>query len=285
MIHVLYHSHCFDGFGAHYAAWKKFGNNAQYHAVNYNQPVPDGVEDEVYILDFSYPRDVLETLRSRCKTLVVLDHHHTAKEALEGFPGATFDMDQSGAVLAWKYFHPGTSVPRVLQLIQDGDLWKFELPGTKALRAALPLLKFEVESLDLLAKDDTAGQVALSRFLEKGNSILQLEDVEILSRVPSKVRVVRLFGFKCGCINVDTLISRTGDAIVHSKELGCDMALMFGVHGPDKVALSFRASKETDVDVSVVARKFSGGGHKKAAGARCTLEELSQILDGCWPTE
>jgi oligoribonuclease NrnB/cAMP/cGMP phosphodiesterase (DHH superfamily) len=285
-IHVLYHSHCFDGFGAHYAAWKRFGDKAQYYAVNYGQKLPEAVQrakdkDEVYILDFSYSRDVLEELRSRVKTLVVLDHHHTAEKALEGFPGATFDMNQSGAVLAWKYFHSDTEVPQILELIQDGDLWKFERRSTKALRAALPLLKYDVKELDRYVQSWDF----FCELIEQGNAILALEDIEIAARVPKLVKEIKLHGLTCGCINVTTLVSRTGEAIVNNPDLNCDMAMMYSIRSDNEVSLSFRSSTSKDIDISLIAQKFNGGGHKRAAGGRCTLKELESILDGTYEAE
>ena len=144
-VYVLYHANCFDGTGAKFAAWKRFGDAAYYIPVQYGKPFPDmvklGPETDVYILDFSYPRDFLEELHSKVHKLVVLDHHKTAQADLAGLDYAKFDMNKSGAVLAWEYFHPGKVVPDMLRLIQDGDLWKFEFAETKALRAALPLLE------------------------------------------------------------------------------------------------------------------------------------------------
>ena len=51
---VLYHDDA-DGFGAAWAAWRKVGDAARYHAVNYGWPAPDcrGIK-LLYILDFCY---------------------------------------------------------------------------------------------------------------------------------------------------------------------------------------------------------------------------------------
>jgi len=324
-IFVLYHANCFDGFGAKYAAWRKFGNNAEYIAVNYGQPLPNisGIttlskvavgeryqfealslvktedsettpintgfveiprspnsivttEVDVYILDFSYPRDVLEELRKRVRTLVVLDHHKTAQEDLKGLDYATFNMNKSGAVLAWEYFHPDKDVPSILLDIQDGDLWKFERPNTEKIRAALPLIKFDLLSLHSCAmyEDD------YEWLLGQGESILTSENVEISHRVPKHVHKTTLYGYSCGCINCTTLISKTGSAIVNDETLRVDVALMYQIIEDGKVLLSFRAAKDNDVDVSVLAKEFGGGGHAKAAGGRCYLKTLQNILDG-----
>ena len=51
---ILRHGNCSDGAGAAYAAWKKFGDSAEYVEVHYGNPPPDVTGREVYILDFSY---------------------------------------------------------------------------------------------------------------------------------------------------------------------------------------------------------------------------------------
>ena len=94
MIYVLYHSPCIDGFTAAYAAWTKFGNDhlVTYVPCRYHEPLPE-IEDgsHVYILDFSYPREILVELAERC-LLVVIDHHESAQKDLEGLSFAHFDM-------------------------------------------------------------------------------------------------------------------------------------------------------------------------------------------------
>src|SRR4051812_24188799 len=112
---VLYHGGCADGFGAAYAAWKKFGADAAYTAAHYGAHLPDLENyNHIYVLDFSYPRDVLEAWRQDGKAVQVIDHHRTAQEALAGLDYAIFDMDKSGAVLAWEFFHPAEAVPQLL---------------------------------------------------------------------------------------------------------------------------------------------------------------------------
>ena len=58
--------------------------------------------------------------------LIVIDHHLTAKEALQKIPDANkiFDMRQSGATLAWNYFHPRHEIPMFLRYVEDRDLWR-----------------------------------------------------------------------------------------------------------------------------------------------------------------
>ena len=56
---IIYHSNCLDGFGSAYIAWKQFGEDADYIPAHYGNSPPDVKDKKVYIVDFSYPREVL----------------------------------------------------------------------------------------------------------------------------------------------------------------------------------------------------------------------------------
>jgi hypothetical protein len=152
--YVLYHGNCPDGFGAAFAAWLRFGDDAEYIPVSYGKPMPDmltGDATEVYILDFSYPSREIINLVTRHGKVVVLDHHHTAKMELESLMEEynsdpyliRFDMNKSGAVLACEYFHGDSIKCEVNQLgeffayLQDRDLWTFKLPQSREVSMAL----------------------------------------------------------------------------------------------------------------------------------------------------
>lgn len=137
MIHVLHHSDS-DGFFAGYCAWRHYREallhtpeHITFYKVQYNQPFPIDVDtltadDTVFVLDFSYTRDILDPVYAKVKELVVLDHHETAQEYLLGCPYAIFDMTKSGALLAWEYFFPGQNPPQACLLVNDRDLWQWK---------------------------------------------------------------------------------------------------------------------------------------------------------------
>jgi len=99
---VIYHGNCYDGLTAAWAAWRKFGANADYQAALYGEPLPSAAWDRpLYILDFSYPRAELEARALdpshvlNLTALRVLDHHKTAEADLAGLPFCTFDLDST----------------------------------------------------------------------------------------------------------------------------------------------------------------------------------------------
>lgn len=152
---VWYHGNCPDGHGAAFAANLVLGNSAVYQPVSYGQPPPGLLKKEspeevsqLYIVDFSYPRETLINLSQQVDTLVLLDHHATAQKDLDGLENVIrrnldrtciikFDMAKSGAVLAWEHFLPSFPVPEFFRYLQDRDLWKFELPDSREISMAL----------------------------------------------------------------------------------------------------------------------------------------------------
>src|SRR5437879_5233397 len=95
---IAYHANCIDGFCAAWIAWRVHRDAAEYRAVQYGQAAPSDVEGrDLLILDFSYPREQLIALADKASSILVLDHHKTARADLEGLPFCIFDMDRSGA--------------------------------------------------------------------------------------------------------------------------------------------------------------------------------------------
>lgn len=277
-IFVLFHANCFDGTGAKYAAWCKFKDKATYIPVQYGQPFPSEVilkaSSEVYILDFSYDRATLEDVASKVGLLQVLDHHKTAKEALDGLEFAEFDMNRSGAVMAWEYFHPQVPVPTLLLHVQDGDLWKFELQGTEAVRAALPLLGSSMQEWSWVCTHPRS----LDELLDKGKALLASNQLKIESVVKNNVKILPYKKYQAGVYNTTVLVSEIGNAVYESKDLGADFSLSYFIDKDGTPVVSFRSNG--DVDVSAFAKELGGGGHRGAAGARVTWEFLRSLYAG-----
>src|SRR5690606_3419278 len=103
---VLYHANCWDGFCA---AWivKNARGFVDARPVHYGSQPPDVTNRDVYILDFSYPVDVMKDLITQARSLVWIDHHSSAqpvRDMLAQERGAVwwmFDTTRSAAMLTW----------------------------------------------------------------------------------------------------------------------------------------------------------------------------------------
>lgn len=280
-VYVLYHGGgCMDGLGARYAAWCKFGDNANYIPVNYKEPLPEQLQlttykdYEVYILDFSYSRVTLDELNVKIKKLVVLDHHITSEKELDGAPYANFDMDKSGAVLAWEYFHPNKDVPKLLKHIQDRDLWKFELSGTKEIMSAFKLKCSDIDNWTDVIRDETVN--SLQQLYNEGK-IVQLVIEDQVQRTAKKAKYHKLNnGLTFSLVNATENVSELGNYICQNTNV--DFSVSYFITDEGKVVLSFRSTDEKE-DVGAIAKRLGGGGHRNAAGAIVSLQHLDAIIN------
>lgn len=265
---IFYHAHCLDGFGAAYAAWKKFSySEAVYRACQYDEGEDpfDMCEpgDEVFVLDFSFKRDILVRQSQRLK-LLVLDHHKTAEADLAGLPFCQFNSAKSGAVLAWEHFHPETAVPKLLLHIQDRDLWKFELPETREITTALRSMSQNFEAWKEHMQDtSTLSEIGGIQLAVTG------EEVRILTERSGWLEIK---GHKVPAVNSPLHQSEVGHALLE-RYPDADFAVVYFDHqkaGGEWVrTYSLRA--ERGFDVGALAAGFGGGGHKAAAGFTVTL--------------
>ncbi len=261
MIYVLYHSNCYDGFGAAFAAWKKFGDFAKYIPVSYGQPPPDmpGAV-QVFIVDFSYPKQTLLDLVNAGLVVTVLDHHKTAQEDLECMVGQNpklqivFDMNRSGAMITWEYFHAGFAVepPRLIQHISDRDLWQFKIPGSKEVHAALVSTPFDFDVWDKLDVD---------KLIVEGAACLKFQ-TQLVDNIVQKAWMSRIDEYSVPTVNTASSWSEVGEALLE-RYPSAPFAASFTIM---KSSVMWSLRSRGEFDVSAVAKKFGGGGHKNAAG-------------------
>ena len=135
---VIYHGRsCPDGFAAALAARLFYGDRAEYLGLDHGDvksvdDLPAVQGRAVYILDFSFSPEILAQVEARAAKLVLLDHHKSAAEKLTGFACRCsvvhFDMDKSGARLAWEFFQPTQPIPDLVKFIEDRDIWVWQYP-------------------------------------------------------------------------------------------------------------------------------------------------------------
>ena len=250
---VLYHAECWDGFCA---AWivdrTLFGVEAI--PVYYGNPIPQVAGRDVYILDFSYPRDVLLKAHAEAKYLLVLDHHKTAKEELRGLDFCIFADDKSGGRLTWEYFHGQKKSPWLVDYTEDRDLWRHQLEDSQVINAAIRSYPLNFELWDDLAKHHPTD------FTQEGESIRRREK-QIVAEHLLRAKEVEMDGHRILVANATVLYSEIAGELAKGRPFG---AVYFD--RADGVRQWSLRSSTDGVDVSVIAEAHGGGGHKDAAG-------------------
>jgi len=258
---VLYHAECADGFGAAWAIWRQFPA-AQFVPVKHGNPPPDGLNGQrVVIVDFSYSRQILESMARQTNELLVLDHHITAEKALAGLPYAYFDMKKSGAVLAWEWAHDHP-VPWLLEYIQDKDLWTWALPLSREINAALASYPFEFQLWNSFKQKDLE---------QEGRAILRYEQ-ELVNKLAGQAVLVEFQGETVPSVQSAVLTSQIGE------RLSSEAPFCIIWHDRDGRRYYSMRSRDDGTDVGAIATSFGGGGHTHAAGFSVPLG-----LDGSLP--
>jgi len=272
---VFYHGGCLDGFGAATVAHKALGDqNVTYIPCTYSEEEVDPLKrafalakEEVFpnrvsavMVDFTYPRDVLLSIKNRVKEFTVLDHHRSAEKDLEGLDFCIFDMKKSGAMLAWEYWFPHETPPKLIEYIQDRDLWLFNLPGSEEISAALRSQIMTFEVWDALIDD---GLEAIED-LKRDGSIILTHQNQMVDIMCEKITWMTIGGqHMIPVVNASVYFSEVGNRLC---KMFPDAAFTGFFYDTLEIRQFGLRSSEKGMDVSEIAKMYGGGGHVHAAG-------------------
>lgn len=256
---ILYHADCPDGFGGAYSAWKKFGDGAEYIPVKHNRPLPEFESGrDVYVIDFCYPKDVMDIIAKDAKSLTVLDHHEGVREVVESFPNHVYDKKRSGATIAWNYFHPNTPTPLLLCYVQSGDLYTFDMPDSRAALSYLYTHPFHFEEWDRLCVEFQNDE-ARTKVLERGAIYYEYYSFMIV-QIVARAELVEFEGYEAYLGSAPSqFLSDVGHELCKKKG---PVALVAGV-AHDGIKVSLRG--DGSIDISELARRHGGNGHPNSA--------------------
>ncbi len=293
---IFFHASCADGQAAAYAAWTVFKDEAEYVAMKYDNVktindvdlLGNITERYVYILDFSFPLDVMNHIINVAEHTTWLDHHLTAFRMWcpnvivgpttaynQSGPKFHIELDnaRSGGLIACDYFH----LPRTMLFkhIDDYDRWQFKLPGTKEFSKALwATAPWSFQQWDELNRGTADGGAAYHAMLATGAALLTEHNNQV-ARATDKSRVCMVAGAQGLAVNAPpNLTSDSGHLL--AKQSGTYGMVYFIDHNL-RAKCSLRSTG--DYDVSVLAQRYGGGGHKNAAGFECSFDALEQILN------
>jgi oligoribonuclease NrnB/cAMP/cGMP phosphodiesterase (DHH superfamily) len=288
---IVYHQvkpgvNCPDGIAAAWVVHKLYPDHEVvgwcYQSEELPQPEPGS---SLIIVDFSFPGDVIEQWIRGGVIVQVIDHHKTAKEQLDRFycesfqdalnasPGVnsdwnvTFDMNQCGATLAWKYFFNSKPMPVFLEYIRDRDLWDFELEGTQEIHEAMSKVGRTFDLFDRI--EGMTRDELLACFKPIGEVLL----------LPKR----RAVNAACARKEHGPVIPDCESIVyVNLKEDGSEdrltsdiCAQLYKEHPESPFVAcytsdgtwSLRSDKQgNNTDVGAIAKALGGGGHRNAAG-------------------
>jgi oligoribonuclease NrnB/cAMP/cGMP phosphodiesterase (DHH superfamily) len=282
---VFTHGNCVDGTSSAWVARRHLGTeNVVYQDVHYGRSFPefDPVGADVYILDFCPPVDVLlNILRSECQNLYLFDHHVTAqdmiKEAyrrLEGWENLfiTFDMKRSGAGITADFFNDRNWW---VNYVEDRDLWRWDLPNSKTVNAFIQSVDRTMDGYDLAFKDYGPEEAHVLGMGAERYLSVYVQEVSRQARRVSFAEFTDIPVVNAPFVGISELVGALAkDAL---------FAVGWSMNEDSKIVFSLRS--RGDFDVSALAQRFGGGGHKRAAGFTLPLplpETLLPLVGGKW---
>lgn len=289
----IYHGNCADGFTAAWAVWKALGDEVEFVKGVYGEAPPDVAGADVIMVDFSYKRPVIEGLAIKCRTMLILDHHKTAADDLSSYPKplaagwqnhladaggqlvhdvdpriprVIFDMDRSGAQIAWDFFHPGQPRPKLADYVADRDLWRFELTWSREIAAAIFSKEYRFDFWDAIATQ-MEGPDGFRTMVVEGAAIERKHHKDIAELLKVTRREMVIGGHRVPVANLPyTMASDAAGAMAENAPFAACY-----YDRPDARVFSLRSRGDDGLDVAEIAASYGGGGHRNAAGFQAPL--------------
>lgn len=281
---VIYHSRDLDGFCSGAIVKKKYPN-AKLIGYDYGQPfpweeIPFG--EPVIMIDVSLPMDDMFKLADLSGNFTWIDHH---KSAIEDFykcsapPLGTkivLNVGIAACELAWQYFFPEQEMPEAVNLLGEYDTWRngdenrwkdkiLPFQFGMRMRCTSPetfpdLLDYEDPDVDLIY-----------RIRMEGNTILEYQAQTNMRNCRSNAFYILFEDYRAICLNGGPFNSDTFKSVY--DEIKHDLMMPFQFNGKFWT-VSLYTTK--DIDCSVLAKKWGGGGHKKAAGFQ--VDDIRRVI-------
>ena len=278
----------------------------------------DNYRYRIYITDLSVNKetaDMLDEFRKNDPEIKVYfrlyDHHKTAKWLMREYGWATVTTDLQVGVDAGFYPYPnkrltcGTELfflnevmSRVdncdvkanlvdyVELVRSYDTWSWKRENNleaKKLNTFFSNLEGKDAFINNFYNKIVSDKENFKLFTDKENLFLDQKQREIEEFISDREKEMCIvtneeYGFKFARIIIEMTmnVSELGNYIADKY---IDSVDFVAIICNDINKISLRASDENEFDVSKVAERFGGGGHKKAAGCSLT-EESSKFFLG-----
>jgi uncharacterized protein len=299
-ITVIYHSADFDGIFCREIA-RKFLPTATLIGWDYGNPKLRLPEGRVYILDLSPECLDFSTFGSTGDPDIIwIDHH---KSAIEKWPKAYrgYRIDGVAACrLAWQWFskhelfHQPTAgsfavplplkqefidrvvpEPYAVRLAGEYDIWDRRDPNAEVFQFGLrseELTDFEwAQLLDPTVSnvlsgtgmEQTNSELIVTHLLKNGRLLQRYQQQSDASTVASRSFTQKWEGLTFLCLNTARCNSLTFTSAVKPEH---DALMGFYWNGKKWTFSLYHAPHRTDIDLSQIAVKYGGGGHRGACG-------------------
>lgn len=277
---IITHSADYDGHFSGAIAHRAY-SGADVVGWDYGQPVPvvpDYITD-IYMLDICIP-ELMNDPR-----LIWIDHHKSSIDEFDhlGMLGVR-TIGVAACELAWNYFNSTmTVIPLAVQLASVYDVFNRQSPlWEDAQNFQFGLRACGYKTLDdVTANFDTICEDVV-RIVGKGKPIRQWEIESATNYARSMHHVIKYRGHKIAAVNSNVRGSGAfGTFLDEENDFDFSMAYRYDPNvGKVRFGIYHINGKE-DIDLSVIAQDFGGGGHKGASGFEMSVEDYATFMY-CW---
>jgi len=282
---VIYHIRDLDGHSSGAICKKKYPD-AILIGFDYGQDIwaklnnvgGNLAEHNVIMIDVSLKMPEMFDLAKNCKSLTWIDHHISAIREYEAVIGqaptnfnAVLENGIAACEVGWKYLFPNEKMPTAIKLLGEYDTWRNTdmehwnnniLPFQFGMRLNCNSPQtFPMTLLETKGQFPQANEKAVEKVIETGKIILEYQRKQNEAACRSAFEF-EFEGLRAICLNGGGLNSDAFKSVYNPEKH--DIMMPFRFNGREWIFSMY--SNKPDIDVSVIAKKWGGGGHKGAAG-------------------
>lgn len=236
------------------------------------------IYDNIYIVDLTVPESIYNIINnSEYKNKFKVFDHHKTHEYASIYDYVTIDINECGTTLFYKYLKSKykfkKSVDEYTEHVKNLDIWLWQAKNDI-------IAKQLGDLFDIYGKNRYIEEMYLKLKKNKfklgkiENKILDIEQDKIdryIIKKEKEMYIIKYENLTTGLIFCERYKSEMGNKLseLHPE---LDFITMINLGG----GISFRTNK--DIDLTVIAEKLHGGGHKKACGAPISIDIKEQFI-------
>jgi uncharacterized protein len=273
-INIVYHSKDLDGLCCGFLA-KKYYRELQYDEIimipwDYYDAIPE-IDGLIVMLDVSFPKDEMDKIADR---LTWIDHHKTAIDINNPNIMGRRRIGDSASMLAWEWFYKNDEVfgpPPLVKWIDAYDVWKKE--NDKQWRDVL--IRQHHMRVALQDPSDFNNYVKWhDQYIAfTCNESLAYDTIININSVVAK----RSFDLKFeGLLFNAANHQGNSESLKDSMRPEHDGVCLYYMDGKTGYVVVSLYGVGKDIDLSAIALKYGGGGHRNACGFK--LNNFDQLI-------
>ena len=251
--------------------------------------------DEVWLVDFSLPMEDMFRLARVCRSVMWIDHHVSAQREFDEMAHRfresadirfIYNASVAACELTWGVCYPERTLPWGVRLLSLYDVWRWR-EDADALPFQMGMRQYS--DLEPEGRHPAWGEIFayggefMKQTIETGHILLDFIETEsakyakkyafeaVLSLHPNDESapgkpVEEREGILVLALNRGNANSMALDALWDPQRF---VAKVLFCGRPGAWEVSLHGDEESELDLSVVAKEYGGGGHAKACGFRC----------------